>query len=378
MMSICHSVDYSKKVFCWSLDWLRPRWSIPLSWVGFKNLLMWGVHLPGYPEVSWVHLSDLQWHGKTSAVWNCKSLNFKFAAVCIAAWGVGKMNAICTCCTSNILYLHVACRENQDDISLDLTSNKLRKQHELMGFKTSSWKMVSVGWNHQGWENEPVKTVWVYLGLCPKIVDTFPNLMALHVFCENNSAPVDLGYCMFRQTHLNENLFLWSWWLVASFKDFIPVILSWFDCLLLCGCVVQCSGWRFEKNHRWFQTRNTARPDPELRWPEVSVFNVSTGKEAYRFDRTPDSSSCPVSLCVHVVCFPVLQSALVCGTIAERMHLFSLRIACSFAMCYKVNLRKPQMCFSEMLKATLRRYTSRKVLSHLQLYTKDGWDPIWF
>ena len=177
------------------ISWLvtTPVEYIPLSWVGFKKLLMWGVHLPGYPEVSWVHLSELQWHGKTSAVWNCKSLNFKFAAVCIAAWGVGKMNAICTCCTSNILYLHVAGRENQDDISLDLTINKLRKQHELMGFKTSTLKMVSVGWNHQGWENEPVKTVWVYLGLCPKIVDTFPNLMALHVFCENNSAPVDWG-----------------------------------------------------------------------------------------------------------------------------------------------------------------------------------------
>ena len=161
MVRICHSVDYSKKVFCWSRLVATPV-EYPSQLSGVQEF----AYVRRAPaRVSRGELGSLEWPAATwQNQWSLKLQELKFQIRSCLHCCVGGGENECylhACCRSNVLYLHVACTENQDDISLDLTSNKLRKQHELMGFKTSTWKMVSVGWNHQGWENELVKTVWV-------------------------------------------------------------------------------------------------------------------------------------------------------------------------------------------------------------------------
>ena len=132
-----------------------------------------------------------------------------------------------------------------------------------------------------------------------------------------------------------------------------------------------------KKNHRWFQTRNNARPDPELRWPEVSVFNVSTGKEAYRFDRTPDSSSMS---CQFARTRCLLSSFAVCISLWDHCWTYAPFFPANrLFLCHVLQSESTQtsnVLFRNVEGNPQKVYN--KVLSHLQLYTKDGWDPIWF
>ena len=80
------------------ISWLvtTPVEYIPLSWVGFKNLLMWGVHLPGYPEVE---LGSLEW---TAVTWQnqcslkLQELKFQIRSClhcCVGEWGKWMLSA---------------------------------------------------------------------------------------------------------------------------------------------------------------------------------------------------------------------------------------------------------------------------------------------